>query len=137
MNVGIVGLGLIGGSMAKSIKNKTLHTVLGIDLNPETMSLARLYGAIDGVLTDDNLRECDLILLAVRPGAAVEWMENHGQHIAKTTLWWTCAESSGMVAKCHPWHSAGVFHTSAAIPWPDGRGGASPPPRKTSSQALP
>ena len=103
MNVGIVGLGLIGGSMAKSIKNKTLHTVLGIDLNPETMSLARLYGAIDGVLTDDNLRECDLILLAVRPGAAVEWMENHGQHIAKTAIVVDlCGVKRNVVAKLSP-----------------------------------
>ena len=38
MNVAIVGLGLIGGSMAKSIKNRTSHTVWGIDLNAETMT---------------------------------------------------------------------------------------------------
>ena len=29
MNVGIVGLGLIGGSMAKSVKTRTAHTVWG------------------------------------------------------------------------------------------------------------
>ena len=48
MNVGIVGLGLIGGSMAKSIKTRTAHTVWGVDLDAETMTLARLSGAIDG-----------------------------------------------------------------------------------------
>ena len=42
MNVAIVGLGLIGGSMAKSIKNRTSHTVWGIDLNAETMTMARM-----------------------------------------------------------------------------------------------
>ena len=47
MNVAIVGLGLIGGSMAKSIKNRTSHTVWGIDLNAETMTMARMCGAID------------------------------------------------------------------------------------------
>ena len=50
MNVGIVGLGLIGGSMAKSIKTRTAHTVWGVDLDAETMTLARLSGAIDGAL---------------------------------------------------------------------------------------
>ena len=40
MKVGIVGLGLMGGSMAKSIKARTSHTVYGIDLDQETMSLA-------------------------------------------------------------------------------------------------
>ena len=35
MNIGIVGLGLIGGSMAKSIKARTGHTVCGADLDGE------------------------------------------------------------------------------------------------------
>ena len=74
MNVGIVGLGLIGGSMAKSIKARTAHTVWGVDLDSETMSLARMCGAIDAPLTDDNLPQCDLILIAIRPGAAIEWL---------------------------------------------------------------
>ena len=49
MKVGIVGLGLMGGSMAKSIKNRTGHTVYGIDLDQETMMLARMCGAIDEI----------------------------------------------------------------------------------------
>ena len=48
MNVGIVGLGLIGGSMAKSIKARTAHTVYGADLDKETMSLARMRRPPDG-----------------------------------------------------------------------------------------
>ena len=42
MTVGIVGLGLIGGSMAKSIKARTAHTVFGCDLDQETMRIATL-----------------------------------------------------------------------------------------------
>ena len=86
MNVGIVGLGLIGGSMAKSIKSRTGHTVRGTDLDGETMTLARLCGAIDGPLTPEQLPRCDLLLLAVRPGAAVKWMEEHAQHIAPSAI---------------------------------------------------
>ena len=71
MNVGIVGLGLIGGSMAKSIKVRTAHTVWGIDLDAETMTLSRLSGAIDGALTRENIPQCDLLLVAIRPAAAV------------------------------------------------------------------
>ena len=63
MIVGIVGLGLIGGSMAKSIKNRTAHTVYGADLNAETMTMARMCGAIDAPLTAENLPECDLVLV--------------------------------------------------------------------------
>lgn len=86
MIVGIVGLGLIGGSMAKSIKEKTLHTVLGQDIEKETLMLARLCGAIDGQLTAERLPECDLVLLAIRPDAAVQWARENAAYIRKGAI---------------------------------------------------
>ena len=86
MNVAIVGLGLIGGSMAKSIKDRTAHTVWGADLNEETMTMARMCGAIDAPLTDENLPRADLILVAIRPGAAVEWIRQHADGISKSAI---------------------------------------------------
>ena len=71
MTVGIVGLGLIGGSMAKSIKARTAHTVFGCDLDQETMMMARMCGAIDAPLTAENLKDCDLVLVAIRPAASM------------------------------------------------------------------
>ena len=86
MNVAIVGLGLIGGSMAKSIKNRTGHTVWGADLNSETMTMARMCGAIDAPLTEENLPQAELILVAIRPGAAIEWVRQHAERIAKSAI---------------------------------------------------
>ena len=86
MNVGIVGLGLIGGSMAKSIKARTGHTVYGVDLSAETMTMARMCGAIDAPLTDDNLGACDLILIAIRPQAAIDWVKSHAAAISKSAI---------------------------------------------------
>ena len=86
MNIGIVGLGLIGGSMAKSIKARTAHTVYGIARSEETLMMARMCGAIDAPLTDDNLPQCNLIFLAIRPGAAIEWTRSHADHIAKSAI---------------------------------------------------
>ena len=86
MNIGIVGLGLIGGSMAKSIKARTAHTVYGIDLDQETMMMARMCGAIDAPLTDENLPQCDLVLVAICPGAAVEWVKAHAGKIARSAI---------------------------------------------------
>ena len=86
MNVGIVGLGLIGGSMAKSIKARTGHTVYGTDLNAETMTMARMCGAIDAPLTEENLPSCDLILVAIRPQAAIDWVKSHAAAIAKSAI---------------------------------------------------
>ena len=86
MKVGIVGLGLIGGSMAKSVKARTAHTVYGADLDQETMALARMSGAIDGALTEETLPQCDLILVAICPGAAVRWVKDHAEQIAKSAI---------------------------------------------------
>ena len=86
MNVAIVGLGLIGGSMAKSIKARTSHTVWGVDLDQETMMMARMCGAIDAPLTAENLPQADLVLVAIRPGAAIEWVRSHAGQIAKSAI---------------------------------------------------
>ncbi len=86
MNVGIVGLGLIGGSMAKSIKHRTAHTVWGSDLDAETMMMARMCGAIDAPLTDENLAQCDLILIAIRPAAAIAWVASHADGISPSSI---------------------------------------------------
>ena len=103
MNVGIVGLGLIGGSMAKSIKIRTAHTVWGVDLDAETMTLARLSGAIDGALTPDNLPVCDLVLVAIRPAAAVAWVRAHAEKIGKhAILVDLCGVKRGVCAELAP-----------------------------------
>jgi prephenate dehydrogenase len=86
MKVGIVGLGLIGGSMAKAVKNRTAHTVFGIDLDAETMALSRMSGAIDAPLTAETLPQCDLIMIAIRPGAAIRWVEENASLIAKHAI---------------------------------------------------
>lgn len=86
MKVGIVGLGLIGGSMAKAVKNRTAHTVFGIDLDAETMALSRMSGAIDAPLTEENIPQCDLIMIAIRPGAAIRWVEENARFIAKSAI---------------------------------------------------
>ena len=83
MNIGIIGLGLIGGSLAKSIKARTSHNVFGSDLDKETMMFARICGAMDGELTEENIETCDMILLAISPEATIHWMREHAPKINK------------------------------------------------------
>lgn len=85
-SVGIVGLGLIGGSMARSIKKHTIATVYGYDLDPEAMALAADAGAIDAPLTRETLQECDLLLIAIAPRSLVKWVEDHADAIPTTTI---------------------------------------------------
>jgi len=86
MNVGIVGLGLIGGSMAKSVKKRTSHTVWGLDTEQETMYFARMCGAIDAPLTEENLADCDLLMLAIRPEACIRWVKDHASLLKKSCI---------------------------------------------------
>ena len=71
MTVGILGLGLIGGSLAKALSARTDHRILGADKDPSVLSAARLSGAISGDLTDERLTECDLLLLALPPAPLI------------------------------------------------------------------
>ena len=84
--VGIVGLGLIGGSMARSVKKHTIATVYGHDISPEAMALATESGAIDAPLTRETLQECDLLLIAIAPRSLVKWVEEHADAIPTTTI---------------------------------------------------
>lgn len=77
MNIAVIGLGLIGGSLARTIKLHTAHTVYGCDINAQTIQQAYLMGAIDGEVMEENLRRCDMVLVSLYPGAIVEWVTAH------------------------------------------------------------
>jgi len=86
MTVGIVGMGLIGGSMAKSIKLNTGHTVLGADMKETEMLKAELVGAIDGRLDDKRLRECDVVIVALYPSDSVAYITDHAAYFGQGAL---------------------------------------------------
>lgn len=75
LHIGITGLGIIGGSMAKAVKKQTEHVVFGHDINDETIRLAQAEHAIDGLLSQENLALCDVVFLGLYPRQAVEFVE--------------------------------------------------------------
>jgi len=77
MNIAIVGLGLIGGSIAKALKKRTPHTVLGMDTDQQVIYKALLLDSIDNVLNEEKLGICDFVIVATYPAAAVEFVEKH------------------------------------------------------------
>lgn len=74
MNIGIVGLGLIGGSMARAIKEMTEHKVYGYDIQESTMLAAKLVGAVDATLDDTTLPLCDIVIVSLYPQAIVDYI---------------------------------------------------------------
>ena len=67
MNVGLIGCGLIGGSMVMALREKGwLTSCIGVDASKQHADSARAYGFIDAIGTlDEVLEKCDVILLAV------------------------------------------------------------------------
>lgn len=102
MTVGIVGLGLIGGSMAKAY-SAAGHRVYGWDLDGSILEFAALTGAHQGTLDKDTLPLCDLVLLAVPPQAAIDWLLAHGTEISPNALVMDlCGTKRVVCASCFP-----------------------------------
>ena len=91
MTVGIIGLGLIGGSLAKAYRRTAGVTVLGWDTDSAIVEFAEIAQAIHGPLTDDRLPELDLLLLATYPEAVVEHMQRLAPLLSKDTMVIDCA----------------------------------------------
>ena len=85
MRVGIVGLGLIGGSAAKAFKVAG-HTVYGYDIDLTITEYAQLEGTVDYKLYSDNFAECELILLAATPKAVISFLHENSSHFPKSAL---------------------------------------------------
>ena len=99
MIVGIIGLGLIGGSLAKAFCRSKDVTVLGWDTNRSIVEFAQIAEAIQAPLTEENLNTVDLLLLATYPEAVVEHMERLAPKLSKHTMVIDCAGTKEKVCK--------------------------------------
>lgn len=104
MQIGIVGLGLIGGSLAKAAKERTTHTVLGFDRDKAVLQAALQSGAIDGVLEPDRLKDCRIVLVALYPQAAIDYILAHRADFGSHTIVTDCCGVKEVV--CVPCEAA-------------------------------
>ena len=102
MKVGILGLGLIGGSLARAYA-KTGHTVYATEKDTSILDFAILAGAVHAPLAENNLSSCDLILLAIYSGGSAAWLEENGKSINKNALVIDCCGIKEQICnKCFP-----------------------------------
>ena len=85
MVVGVVGLGLIGGSAAQAFKAAGAK-VLACDINEPIVGYAQLEGIVDGVLNCESIATCDLLLLTATPKAVEEYLQCNARYINPRTL---------------------------------------------------
>lgn len=107
LTVGMVGLGLIGGSLARAASRAGFR-LLGCDLNETVELKARLLGIIEEPLTNENLPECDVILLGIYPNATVQWVRENAPRIRPDAVVMdTCGVKGSVCAPC--WECAGQY----------------------------
>ena len=85
MTIGIVGLGLIGGSAAKAFKAAG-HAIYAYDINESVTGFARLEGVVDEELSDVNISACNLLLLTATPKASADYLEKNAAKISSGTV---------------------------------------------------
>ena len=84
MKITVVGLGLIGGSLCKAIKKHTNHTVYGVDINKEAVSMALSQNAIDA--ETDDLEIADITIVSLYPITTIEFIKNNAAKFKKGSI---------------------------------------------------
>lgn len=102
MIVGILGLGLIGGSLARAY-TKAGHMVLACEKDESMLAFAQLAGAVNGKLDETNISSCDLILLSIYSAGSAQWLEENAKFISADTLVIDCCGIKEEVCRrCFP-----------------------------------
>lgn len=133
MKVGIIGLGLMGGSLAKAISYGTEHTVWGTNRSREAIQKALFVGAIQKELEKEDLKECDLVIVSLYPQASIDYIKENAKNFKKgaividisgvkryvcDALYETAKENGFVFIGAHPMaglHLSGFEHSTAKI----------------------
>ena len=99
MIVGIVGLGLIGGSLVKAYK-RSGHKVYAYDIDEKMLEFAKLENNVDETLVPENISQCDLILIALYPIAAIDYLNKNAEYINKNAVVIDCCGTKKLICEC-------------------------------------
>lgn len=99
MNIAVVGMGIIGGSFCKALKKNTDHHVIGINRTKSTLEKAYADGSIDEIGDKTSLSKADVVILALYPKAAVEFVEKYGSFFKKGAV---VTDSAGIKSEICP-----------------------------------
>jgi len=94
--VGIVGLGLIGGSFAKALHSAGYRVLA---MNRSAQVLKEAENVIDGVLTKENMGLCDFIIIALYPEGIIDFFNAHRGCMKKGAIVVDCAGVKGRICQ--------------------------------------
>ena len=96
--VGIVGLGLIGGSFAKAY-HAAGWEVFASNRTKSVLEFAILSGDVNGELTRENVGDCDLVLVTIYPEAAIRAIRDFAPYFGKKPLVMDCCGTKRVVCE--------------------------------------
>lgn len=101
MKIAIIGLGLIGGSMAKAIKKNTDYPVYAYDIDKSAISSALQQEAIDGGFEPEALNTFDLVILGLYPDVTIGFVTEYADKFKKgAVVIDTCGIKQTVVSAC-------------------------------------
>jgi len=86
MNIGIVGLGLVGASYAKAFQRDGRFTVFGTDIVEKNIDNAIWMGEIKAPLTEDNLPDCNLVIVALYPQDTIAYIRANAARFNRNAI---------------------------------------------------
>lgn len=100
MEVLIIGLGLIGGSLAKQLKKNSDYRVIGYDINEDTCNEALASSSVDGIWNGIS-SDADITVLCLSPERSVEFLKNNIGKLKKGSIVSdVCGIKQRVVFKC-------------------------------------
>ncbi len=91
MKIGIVGLGLIGGSLARAyrvyaVENSQDIQIFAQNRSRSILDFSIMSGVVDAPLDERTIPECDIIFIGLYPEATVEYMEKNAHLFSESTI---------------------------------------------------
>ncbi len=83
MKIAVVGLGLIGGSIAKTLKKNTNHSVYAINRSQQTLKTALSEEAIDGAITAEEIKDMDVVFIGLYAGLTIDFVMKNADNFKK------------------------------------------------------
>lgn len=85
--IGIIGLGVLGGSYAEALHYAGYEHIIGVDIDSESIETAKSLGWIEKGSDDPNiLSDCDIVISCLYPGVFVNWIKDHQDVLKPGTL---------------------------------------------------
>lgn len=115
MKIAVVGLGLIGASLAKAIRRRTGNTVYGLDIDPDTCKKAKSGKFVDKIIEPDALVKADVTFICLYPEDTVRFvLENRHRFRLGSVVVDTCGVKRVIADRLHaPLKEAGIHFIGA------------------------